>query len=69
MLEFSDSVPRGEPVASGRVGSECFPCCRIRPGVTSASRTNPFQVAIREGGGCCLAENGAWTRGMRSTYE
>jgi hypothetical protein len=33
---------RGEPVARGRVNSECFPCGRIRPTVTSALRTNSF---------------------------
>jgi hypothetical protein len=33
--------------------------CRISPAVTSASRTNPFRVAIQEGGEGCVTEKGA----------
>jgi hypothetical protein len=35
------------------------PCCRIKAAVTSASRTNPFRVGIREGDEGCVTENGA----------
>jgi hypothetical protein len=34
----------------GKADPRSDPCCRIGPTVTSASRTNPFRVAIREGG-------------------
>jgi hypothetical protein len=47
---------------AGRLGPgqrEHFPHCRISPAVTSASRTNPFRVAIRE----CGVRNEKWSAG------